>query len=239
VSAARLAPSDQSIIYTASLKVRAANVMAAAKRAVAVATAAGGYVAAEQAASGPAGRPRGNVLLTLKIPVPSYQVALAQLSSPAIGKQLALQQQATDVTEQVADVTSLVTSQQDAISALQGLLKRAGSVPGLLQVQQQISSDESNLNSLLAQQRALNHETSYATVSMILVSPPMRVHHHHKPVRRGFLAGLASGWRAMGRSAAWLATAVGVLLPFLVLVVVLAAAGYVGRRRYLRRRAAG
>lgn len=241
VQSARLAPADQSIIYTASLTVRASDVMTAAKRAVAVATAAGGYVADENAVSGPSGKPRSSVELTLKIPVPSYQAALAQLSSPAIGKQLALHQQATDVTQQVADVTSLVTSQQDAISALQGLLKRAGSVSGLLQVQQQISSDESSLNSLQAQQRALNHETSYGTVSMTLVGPPraVRHHHHHKPTRRGFLAGLAAGWRAMRHSATWLATAVGIVLPYLILVILLGSAGYAGRRRFTRRRAAG
>jgi hypothetical protein len=237
---AHLAPTDQSIIYAASLTVRAKDVMTAARRAVAVATAAGGYVADERAFSGASGKPRGSVSLTLKIPVPSYQAALAQLSSSAIGKQLAMQQQATDVTQQVADVASLVTSQRDAISALQGLLKRAGSVSGLLQVQQQISSDESNLNSLTAQQRALNHETSYATVSMTLVSPrpPVR-HHQHKQTKRGFLAGLATGWRAMRHTAAWLATALGVMLPYLILVILLGAAGYAGRRRILRRRAAG
>jgi hypothetical protein len=235
---ASLAAANQSIIYTASLTVRAADVTTAAKRAVAIATAAGGYVSDEHAVSVPAGKSGGSVDLTLKIPVPAYQAVLAQLSSASIGKQLALQQQATDVTQQVADVTSLVTSQQDAIAALQGLLKRAASVSGLLQVQQQISSDESSLNSLLAQQRALNRETAYATVSMTLLgaAAPAR---HHKPARHGFLTGLAAGWRALRHSAAWLATAVGTILPFLIVVMVLGCAGYLGRRRYLRRRTAG
>ena len=44
-------------------------------------------------------------------------------------------------------------------------------VTGLLQVQKQITSDESDLEALLAQQRALDHETSYATVSMLLLGP--------------------------------------------------------------------
>ncbi len=218
---------------------RAASVSTAAKRAVAIATASGGYVADEQSVLTPHGKSRGTVTLTLKIPVPAYQAALAQLSSTAIGKQLALQQQATDVTQQVADVDSLVTSQQDAITALQGLLKRAGSVSGLLQVQQQISSDESNLNSLLAQQRALDHETTYATVSMTLVGPPLVRHRHRAVGRHSFLTGLAAGWRALRHGAGWLATAVGAALPFLILLVVLAAGGYAGRRRVLRRRTAG
>jgi len=136
-------------------------------------------------------------------------------------------------------VNSLVTSQQAAIAALQGLLKHAASVSGLLQVQRQISADESTLNSLLAQQRALDHETSYGTVTMTLVSRPLAVAPKEKPgSRHSFFTGLAAGWRALRHATAWFLTALGALLPFLVVIVVLAAIGYAGRRRFLSRRAA-
>lgn len=232
---AALAPASQSIVYTASLTIRTANVADTAKRAIAIATAVGGYVADEHAISGSPGTTGGTVDLTLKIPVPSYQFALGQLSSAALGKQLAMQQQAKDVTQEVADVTSLVASQRDAIGALQGLLKRAASVSGLLQVQRQISSDESSLNSLLAQQRALDRETAYATVSVTLVSQQAPVK-PHKPARHGFLPGLASGWKALQHGAVWLATALGAALPFLIVGFVLAGVGYAARRRVLARR---
>ncbi len=234
IQTAKLAPASQSIIYTATLTVRAPSVTAAAKRAISIVVAAGGYTADEQAASGTPGQPGRMVTLTLKIPVPAYQTVLAQLSSPTLGKQVAMQQQATDVTQQVADVNSLVTSEQDAIAALQGLLKRAASVSGLLQVQQQISSDESTLNSLLAQQRALDHETAYATVNLTLLSPRRAVRHVAKPARHGFVAGLAAGWRAFRHATAWVLTALGAALPFLIVVIVLAGVGYAGRRRIVR-----
>jgi hypothetical protein len=238
VQTAKLAPASQSIIYTASLTVRAANVCAAAQRAVAIVAAAGGYTADAQLTCTTPGRTGRTVSLTLKVPVAVYQQVLGQLSSPALGKQLSMQQQATDVTAQVADVNSLVTSEQDAITALQGLLKRAASVSGLLQVQQQISDDESTLNSLLAQQRALDHETTYGTVTMTLVSPPHVVAHKKKPMpRHGFLTGLAAGWRALRHATAWVLTAFGTALPFLIVVVVLAGIGYAGRRRVIHRRA--
>ena len=140
VQTAELAAANQSIIYTASLTVRSANVSAAAKRAIGIVVAAGGYTADEQVTSATPGQAYRTISLTLKVPVSVYQQVLAQLSSPAIGKQLSMQQQATDVTAQVADVNSLVTSEEDAIAALQGLLKHAGSVSGLLQVQRQISA---------------------------------------------------------------------------------------------------
>jgi hypothetical protein len=234
VQTAKLTPASQSIIYTASLTVRAANVTATAQRAIGIVIAAGGYTADEQATSGTHGPAGRTVSLTLKIPVPSYQAVLAQLSSPALGRQISMQQHATDVTQQVADVNSLVTSQEDAIGALQGLLKRAASVSGLLQVQQEISSDESTLNSLLAQQRALDHETAYATVNMTLLGPRRVVRHVAKPARHNFLTGLAGGWRAFRHATAWVLTALGAALPFLIVIIVLAGLGYAGRRRIVR-----
>lgn len=233
-----LTAANQSIIYTASITIRASNVAATAKRITGIAEAAGGYISAENAGTASPGETGETIGITLKIPVPAYPAVLARLSSPALGKQLGMSQHASDVTQQVANVNSLVTSQQDAIDGLEGLLRHAASVTDLLQVQQQISTDETNLNSLLAQQRALNGETSYATVTMKLVSP-----HHaavaHRPAPHSFLTGLLAGWRSLRHVASWVATVIGAALPFLAPIVVLGSAGYAGRRRYLRRRAAG
>jgi len=233
---AGLTPANQSIIYTAAVTIRAGNVADTARRITRIAAAAGGYVSAENAGSAGPGGTGQTIDITLKIPVPAYQDALAQLSSPALGKQLSLNQHASDVTQEVANVSSLVTSQEDAIAALEGLLGHAASVEDLLQVQQQISVDETTLNSLLAQQRALNSETSYATVAMTLVSPP-HVTPPRKPARHSFLTGLLAGWRALRHAAGWTATALGAALPFLAIIAALGAAGYAGWRRVLRRRA--
>ena len=234
---ARLVPVNQSIIYTASLTLKSANAVRAAKEAVKIVTDAAGYTSAENAVARSA-KTGGTVNLTLKVPVPAYQQVLADLTAPAMGQQIALTQHATDVTQQVADVGSLVTSQQAAISALQGLLRHAASVTQLLQVQQQISNDESSLESLQAQQRALDHETSYATINMTLLSTarpvvPARKHH----ASGGFLGGLGAGWRALQHATSWVLTALGAALPFLIVAVILAGIGYTTRRRVIRRRA--
>jgi hypothetical protein len=234
---AHLAPVSQSIIYTASVTLRSASAAVTARRAAGIVTAAVGYISAENATAGSPRRP-GTVHLTVKVPVAVYQQVLAELSAPSLGKQLALTQQAADVTEQVANVGSLVTSQEAAITALQRLLGHAANVSQLLQVQQQISTDESELESLQAQQRALDHETSYATISMTLQSRP---HHPAASARRqhhsGFLAGLGAGWRALRHTTTAVLAAVGAALPFLIVVLVLGGLGYEGRRRFTRRRA--
>jgi Domain of unknown function (DUF4349) len=232
---AGLTAANQNIVYTASIELRAANVAAIARQITSLVESAGGYISAETAGSARSARTGQTIDITVKIPVPAYDAVLGQLSSPTLGTQLSMHQQATDVTQEVANVSSLVTSEQAAITALDGLLQHAASVSDLLQVQEQISADESTLNSLLAQQRALNDETSYATVTMTLVSPP-HVVPPRKPAGHSFLTGLRTGWRALRHAAGWLATALGTVLPFLAILVVLAGLGYAGRRRYVRRR---
>jgi Domain of unknown function (DUF4349) len=235
VQATRVAAPGQSIIYTAHLTLRVRNAATVAATAADDVTAAGGYTAGEQARTSRAARQRPTVSLTFKVPVAGYPAALRRLAG--LGRQTALSQQSTDVTQQVADVSSRVTSEQDAIAQLRALLKRAGTVSGLLQVQDQISGDESQLEALLAQQRSLAHETTYATVSVLLVGALPRAASHHHPARHGFAAGLTAGWHGLRHATAWAATALGVLLPFLAVVAVLGGAGWLARRRILRHRA--
>lgn len=231
-STAQLTVSSQSIIYTAKLSVRVRDVDTAATAASGFASSAGGYTADEQARAGAPGGRRAQVSMTLKVPVPGYQATLAKLSR--LGQRISLNQQSTDVTQQVADVASRVTSEQDAIAQLRTLLRRAGSVSGLLQVQEQLSSDESALEALLAQQRSLNHETSYATISLVLLSP--RPHAAAGHTRRGFGAGLSAGWHGLRHATSWVLTALGVLLPFALVIAIIAGIGYLGWRQVARRR---
>lgn len=232
---ARLALASQSIIYTASLTIQAANVTATTSRATDIVTAVGGYVSSEQASVSPSGQGRARVSLQLKIPVAQYPATLSKLSAMPGTRQTSLSQQAQDVTQQVADVGSLVTSAQAAITQLQALLKRAGTVADLLSVQDQINAQESSLEALLAQQRALTRETSYATVSITLVGQHTgSVMGRAKQKQHGFVAGLAAGWRGLRLVVSAILTALGAALPFVLLAAVLGGVGYAGRRRLRR-----
>lgn len=224
--------SAQSIIYTARLTVQASNVPAAAARAASIVASAGGYTAGEQESSQPGRRQVTTASLQLKIPVAGYPATLSRLSTQ-LGTRTSLSQQARDVTQQVTDVASRVASAQAAIAQLRALLKRAGSVGDLLSVQDQINSQESDLEALQAQQRVLAHQTTFATVSLLLS-------HHQaivkKKAKHGFAAGLAAGWRGLRRATTWLLTVLGSVLPFAVIVALAGGIGYVGWKRVLRRR---
>lgn len=226
----------QAIIRTASLTLRVASVTSTAQQVTGLAVAAGGYVSSEQdSISRTPGR--STVTLQLKIPEAAYPGVLGKLST-SFGHPVSASQHAQDVTGQVADVTSRVASAQDAITQLRALLKRAGTVSGLLSVQDEINAQEASLEALQSQQRALARETSYATVTMYLLSQRHHAAAHGGGKHHGFVAGLAAGWHGLRVATSWLLTVAGAILPFLAVLAVLAAGGWLGLRRFRARRRA-
>jgi Domain of unknown function (DUF4349) len=234
LSLTALAAPGQSIIYTAGLTVQAANVQAAVSRATSAVAAAGGYVSAEHTSLSRNRSTGAMVSIQFKIPVGYYRATLGTLGG--LGRRLSESQRAQDVTQTVADVTSRVASAHAMISQLRKLLARAGTVSGLLGVQDQISQDEASLEALQAQQRALAGETTYATVSMVIVGPPAAHHRHHHKAAAGFVGGLAAGWHALRMVVATALTIAGAALPFAVIAALVAAAAYAARRRLARRK---
>jgi hypothetical protein len=233
---ARLAPASD-IIYTAQLTVRAKNVSSAAAQAAQIAQGAGGYVSSETASADPDHPSEATASVQLKIPVASYPATLGQLASH-LGTQLSLQQQAQDVTEQVANVNSQVTSAEAAIAQLRALLSHAGSVGDLLSVQNQINAEESALESLQAQQRALSHETTYATVTLTLLGPKARPPVPHPKAPPSLAGGFGAGWHALRVTVSWTLAFLGAIAPFAAILAMAAYVIYRGRRWLIRRRPA-
>jgi hypothetical protein len=239
-ASARYLPDDQQLIYTAELTVRAKNVGAALSTATSIVTAAGGYVSTENSTGAGAGQPASSATatVTLKIPAAVYPATLAKLTGTGLGSQLSLRQQAQDVTQQVADVGSLVASDQAAITQLRALLKDAGSVNDLLNVQDQINAETSDLEAMLAQQQALDHETAYATVTLTLVGPKavVKARAKQKPaLPPGLASGLTGGWRAFRLTIDWLLAFIGAVAPFAAVVAVIGGAVWWARRRVAHR----
>jgi hypothetical protein len=240
-AAANLAAAGQQIIYTAQLTVRATDVAAAVDQATSIVAAAGGYVASEDASTDPVHPNQSTATIELRIPAAQYPVTLGRLTGGAIGTQLSLRQQAQDVTQQVADVSSRVTSDEAAIAQLRQLLKRAGSIADLLSVQNQIDSQTSDLESMLAQQQALNHETAYATVTVMVVGPKLVVKAKPKPKPKpvpppGFVKGLSGGWHAFRVTIDWLLAILGAIAPFAAGIAAVGGLAWWGRERLRRRR---
>lgn len=234
---AKLVPASQYIVYTAQLTVRAKDVPTAAANATQLVDQVAGYVSSENLTSDPDHPSNATATIEFKIPVVAYQATLASLSGGSLGERVSLQQQAQDVTQQVADVNSQVASDEAAIAQLRALLKNAGSVGDLLQVQDQINTEEANLEGMQAQARALSHETSYATVTLTIVGPKAAapLAKPKKPVPPpGLASGAAGGWHAFKLTIDWLLAVLGAVAPFAASIALLAALALWIRRRLRR-----
>jgi hypothetical protein len=236
ITTVQLAPTAD-IVYTAQLTLRAGNVNSAAAEAAQIVDGVGGYVSSETTSADPDHPSQATASVQLKIPVASYTATLSRLAQ-TLGTQLSLQQQAQDVTEQVADVNSQVTSDEAAIAQLRALLAHAGSVGQLLSVQNQINVEESGLESMLAQQRALGHETTYATVTVTILGPKAKAPVHRPKAPPSLTGGFGAGWHALRITVAWTLAFLGALAPFAVVAAIAGFAIYRGRRWVMRRRPA-
>ena len=233
---ARLAPASD-IIYTAQLTVRAANVSSVAAKAAQITESVGGYVSNETTSADPDHPSEATATVQLKIPVASYPATLGELAG-GLGTQLSLQEQAQDVTQQVADVNSQVASDQAAIVQLRALLSHAGSVSDLLSVQNQINNEESALEAMQAQQRALSHETSYATVTLTILGPKAKPVAHRPKAPPSLAGGLGAGWHALRVTLSWTLAFLGAIAPFAAIAAIAGYAIYRARRWMIRRRPA-
>lgn len=198
----------------------------------AIAARAGGEVSADDRSSGR----HATATVVLRVPPAVMQPTLTALSR--LGTEKSRQSSAVDVTQQVADVSSRVVSAQQAIARLRLLYRQANKVRDVIRIESELSSREADLESLQARQRALASRTALATITLRLftaaVIAPKKPPAHHL---HGFVGGLERGWHGFTAAVAWLAVAVGTLLPFLLTLLVLGVVAWQLRRR-LRRGAA-
>jgi hypothetical protein len=220
------------LIKIADLTVRTKDVSTQAARAVQIATSVGGGVTGDvRTAASTGSSDNASADLTLAVPPASLDPVLGQLAG--LGTELSRHTSTQDVAGQVADVNSRVSSAQASITRLQLLFSKAANVTEIVALERELSQREADLESLQAQQRTLGNQTAMATINLHLssaaaVPPPA------KDDRGGFLGGLSRGWDAFTGASAWVFTAVGAGLPFLVLLAVIAL-GALGIRRRIRR----
>ncbi|MFG2002748.1 DUF4349 domain-containing protein [Spirillospora sp. NPDC048911] len=219
-------PAGRAVIYQSDLRVRAKNVEAATARAKQLVTAAGGYVDNESSTSEPVG-----ATITFKIPADRYPAVLDQLAGQ-LGTKLSLRQQAEDVTGEVADVDSRVRSAQATLGSFRKLLDKARTVGEVMNVEQEISQRQADLEALQARQKSLQQRTRFATVSLAVEAP--KAGQKSSKSREGFLGGLEGGWDAFTAFVSGFLLVLGWLLPFLVPLSVVAAGALALRHRLKR-----
>ncbi|WP_394429327.1 DUF4349 domain-containing protein [Streptomyces sp. SGAir0957] len=204
------------VIRTASLSVRVKDVPDAIDKARTAAEDAGGMVGNETTDRDPHGRERSR--LTLRVPQDAYAEVLGQLSGS--GRLLRRTESAKDVTDQVVDVNSRIATQRASVARVRELMDRATKLSDVVTLEGELSSRQSELEALLAQQASLKDRTTLATITLTLseTAPKAADDDDDGP---GFLDALAGGWSAFVTALRWVVIAVAAVLPFAVVLALL------------------
>ncbi|MFJ3659125.1 DUF4349 domain-containing protein [Streptomyces sp. NPDC090119] len=210
--APRLTPS---VIRTASLEVEVRDVPGALAKARQVTEDAGGYVGEESTDRDDDGSERTRVVL--RVPAERYEEVLGSLQGT--GKLLRRTARAQDVTDQVVDVDSRITSQRASVARVRKLMDRAEKLSDVVALEGELSSREADLEALLAQQASLKDRTGLATITLSLAGKG--AHPAADDDTPGFLDALSGGWHAFLTMLRWIALVVGAVLPFAALLALL------------------
>ncbi|MER5920698.1 DUF4349 domain-containing protein [Streptomyces mirabilis] len=204
-------PAGSHIIRTASLTLQVKDVPKALDSARTAAVDAGGYVGDETTTRDGGGRERTRAVL--RVPTDHYDAVLSSLEGT--GKVVERTAKAEDVTDQVVDVESRVKSQRVSVARVRELMDQATKLSDVVALEGELSTRESDLDALLAQQASLKDRTSLATITLSLSETPLK-QAAKKSGTPGFVDALTGGWDAFVTMLRWIAVVFGVVLPFLL-----------------------
>lgn len=198
----------RSIIYTGSVTVRVADVVAAAGEVTSLADRYGGFVGADRRSA-----EEGHASATMLLRIPSEHFTTAVDALGALGEEESREIDTEDVTEEVVDLEARIATARVSVARTRELLDRAESISDIVAIEEELAEREARLASLEGRQRRLADLVTLSTITVNLTTSA------DAPAEQtGFLAGLRAGWEGFTASMRVLVTLLGVLLPWLVAV---------------------
>ncbi|NEC91236.1 DUF4349 domain-containing protein [Streptomyces sp. SID12501] len=204
------------IIRTVSVSVQVKDVSKALAKVRTATANAGGFVGSETTTLD---EEEGgeNTDVVLRVPVAEYEQVLKALEGT--GKLLHREAEAKDVTEQVVDVESRITTQRASVNRIRELMDKATKLSDVVTLEGELSRRQADLESLLARQASLKDRTSLATINLSLSeTPPKESDENDDP---GVLDALSGGWSAFVSMLRWIVVALAAVLPFAAVAALL------------------
>jgi len=216
---------DRALVITGTITITAEDPISAAEKATAITTAAGGRVDARQQYA-PRDGDAGRATLTLRIPATALEDVRDQLGE--LGSVDETLTDSVDVGTQQRDLDTRITTLRASIARYTGWLADADKTSDLIELESAISERQNELESLEAQQRDLADAVAMSTITLELRSTALA------PPPEGptdFWSAVAAGWASFVGFWGAVLVAVGMGLPWLVLVgIVIAVVVWIARR---------
>jgi hypothetical protein len=210
-----VAPMSRAIVATGEVSVRATSLARARSEVLRLTTGWGGLVADEQTESDDRGRVSTSTM-TLRVPTPRFAEAMTEIGR--LGEVEHTSRNTQDVTTQVIDNRARVRAAERSIRQVERLLDRATQLSDIISIESDLARRQADLDSLQQQEAWLSDQTSMSTINVSLSRPSTSP---EPDEASGFLAGLSSGWHALGTATLAVLQVVGATLPFAVLLLVL------------------
>jgi hypothetical protein len=205
---------ERKVIATAEITLRSRDVGSTVDAIESIAIAANGYVSARDVQNNPDDPDRTRATIAVRVPTDKLDSVIEDAQDEGDAVRVVSDEQ--DVTQTVVDVNSRVQSARASVDRIRTLLSQANTIGAVVRIESELSHREADLESLLAQQRALADQTAMATLSVTVLAPEAAEPTPSDDDDQGFIAGLDRGWNALVDAVVVALTIVGVMLPFLV-----------------------
>jgi len=207
---------DRSVITTGWISITVDDPVASAEDTADLAQQAGGRVDSRTETPG-TDTQQPSAQLVLRIPSDELDGVVDRLRE--LGTVTSVSMNASDVTQQRQDVEARIEALGASVDRLQQLLSTATSITDLIAIESELTTRQAELDSLTQQRDLLVDQVDFSTVTVELVTEAVA------PDARpdDFWSGVLAGWAALTAFASWLGVAVGVMLPWIAVLLVVAA----------------
>jgi hypothetical protein len=138
-----------------------------------------------------------------------------------------------DVTTQVIDNEVRIRAQTKSLERIEALLAQATNLREVVAIESQLTRRQADLDSLKSQQAFLADQTTLSTISVFIERTQEEKDDKDET---GFLRCLSAGWGGFVAAMVGLATVLGFLLPFAVVIALLGVPAWITLRNVRRRR---
>lgn len=195
----------------------------------------GGRVTAEETMTDDDGNPAYTRML-LRIPSRSFDAAMTELKAVPGSELDTANTSEDDVTTKLIDTRTRIEAQRRSIARITVLFDQAQSIRDIMAIESELSQRQADLDALERTAAYLAAQTSMSTIVVSIDQIPEK-----KPAAEpegseaGFVTGFKAGWDGLTAVAVGLATALGAVLPWLVVLAVVGPPTYLLARAIRRR----
>jgi hypothetical protein len=210
------ADDDRSVITTGRLALTVDDPTESAAQVADLVDGAGGRIDSRSETPG-TDTQQARATLVVRIPADEFDRVLADLRE--LGEVDSVQLDSSDVTQQRQDLDARIGALEASVDRLLALLADADTTADLIAIESELSSRQAELDSLVAQRDYLADQVDYSTLTVELLSEGLAP----DAGPDDFWSGLVTGWEALVAFASGLLVVAGVLLPWIGVLLVIAA----------------